>query len=177
MNLVNEKISTSEKTEQQLQELVLEEEQGVKVLKLEDQLLRCRADLDNYRKRMSREKEQAILYANKDFLENLLPIVDNFELGLQTLETPQVNISSITQGISMIYHQLLEFIKANNLNVISSDPGTIFNPTEHQAVSQICSDTIPENHIIQTTRKGYTLQGRVIRAANVIVSSGIDQKE
>jgi molecular chaperone GrpE len=138
--------------------------------KLKDLALRARADLDNFRKRAMREKEEAIRYANNALLEKLLPIVDNFELGLDAAKTAP-DAASILLGMNMVHKQLLEFLRSHGLEEVAAE-GEPFDPNKHDAVAQEASTTVPEGHVIRQVRKGYKLKDRLIRASSVVVSKG-----
>lgn len=138
--------------------------------KLKDLALRARADLDNFRKRAMREKEEAIRYANNALLEKLLPIVDNFELGLDAAKTAP-DAASILMGMTMVHKQLLEFLRSHGVEEVAAE-GEPFDPNKHDAVAQEASATVPEGHIIKQVRKGYKLKDRLIRASSVVVSKG-----
>ena len=138
--------------------------------KLKDLALRARADLDNFRKRALREKEEAIRYANNGLLERLLPVIDNFELGLDAAKMA-ADTASILQGMSMVQKQLQDFLKNNGLEEVQAE-GESFDPNKHDAVSQEFSADIPDGHVIRQVRKGYKIKDRLIRASSVIVSKG-----
>ncbi|MCX6964054.1 MAG: nucleotide exchange factor GrpE [Verrucomicrobia bacterium] len=138
--------------------------------KLKDLALRARADLDNFRKRALREKEEAIRYANNGLLERLLPVIDNFELGLDAAKSA-ADTASILQGMSMVQKQLQDFLKNNGLEEVQAE-GESFDPNKHDAVSQEFSADIPDGHVIRQVRKGYKIKDRLIRASSVIVSKG-----
>jgi molecular chaperone GrpE len=138
--------------------------------KLKDLALRARADLDNFRKRSLREKEDAIRYANNGLLEKLLPVIDNFELGLDAARNA-TDAASVLQGMSMVQRQLQDFIRSQGLEEVPAD-GEAFDPNKHDAVSQEFSAEVPEGQVIRQVRKGYKLKDRLIRAASVIVSKG-----
>lgn len=138
--------------------------------KLKDLALRARADLDNFRKRALREKEEAIRYANNGLLERLLPVIDNFELGLDAAKSA-ADTASILQGMSMVHKQLQDFLKNNGLEEVQAE-GEAFDPNKHDAVSQEFSTEIPEGHVVRQVRKGYKIKDRLVRASSVIVSKG-----
>jgi len=138
--------------------------------KLKDLALRARADLDNFRKRSLREKEDAIRYANNGLLEKLLPVIDNFELGLDAARNA-TDAASVLQGMSMVHRQLQDFIRSQGMEEVPAD-GEAFDPNKHDAVSQEFSADVPEGTVIRQVRKGYKLKDRLLRAASVIVSKG-----
>ena len=131
---------------------------------------RNQAELDNYRKRMAREKSDAIRFANASLLSELLPVIDNFQMGLSAAMNEDPD-SIISKGMEMVQKQLEEFFTSQGAILVSAE-GNEFNPNLHEAISQETSDTIPEGHVISEIRKGYTLNERLLRAANVIVSKG-----
>lgn len=141
--------------------------------KWKDAAARATADLDNFRKRMAREKLEAIQYANRGLLEQLLPVIDNFEMGLKAAETSEGSASIILQGMAMVRKQLDDFLADQGVEIIPSD-GVAFDPNVHEALKQEPHAEVPEGHIIYTMRRGYRLKDRVLRAANVVVSSGPD---
>ena len=142
------------------------------VNKYRDQSLRTAADLENYRKRVVREKEDAIRYANTSLLEKLIPILDNFELGLSVATTtPDVSAASIAQGLSMVQRQLVDFVKEQGVIAVEA-VGQQFDPKLHEAIGHESHGQIPEGSVISQVRRGYKLADRLIRPAAVIVSKG-----
>ena len=135
-----------------------------------DLAARNQAELDNYRKRMAREKSDAIKFANGSLLSELLPVIDSFQMGL-TAAINEDPVSIISKGMEMVQKQLEEFFSSQGAVAISS-VGKEFDPNLHEAISQESSDEVPNGHIITEIRKGYTLNDRLLRAANVIVSKG-----
>ena len=140
-----------------------------------DLAARNQAELDNYRKRMAREKSDAIKFANASLLSELLPVIDSFQMGLSAAinEDPD---SIISKGMEMVQKQLEEFLTSQGAVLISS-VGQEFDPNIHEAISQESSDEVPSGHVISEIRKGFTLNDRLLRAANVIVSKGPQVEE
>jgi molecular chaperone GrpE len=138
--------------------------------KYKDIALRSVADLDNYRKRMAREKDDAIRYANTNFLERLIPILDNFELGLQAAKAGGGQ-SAIQDGMMMVSKQLQDFLVSCGVETIDAT-GQHFDPNVHEAIAQEQNAEIEEGFVIRQLRKGYRLKDRLIRPANVVVSKG-----
>jgi molecular chaperone GrpE len=135
-----------------------------------DKYLRISADLDNYKKRALRERQEAAKYANESFIEKLLPIVDNFEAALAAANSPQGgNVDSLKMGINMICTQLKNFLSDSGVEEIDavSKP---FDPNLHEAVSQQPSAEAPEGQVLQQMRKGYRFRDRLIRPAMVVVA-------
>jgi molecular chaperone GrpE len=138
--------------------------------KYKDIALRSVADLDNYRKRMAREKDEAIRFANASFLERLIPILDNFELGLQAAKASG-DQTAVVDGMSMVSRQLQDFLASCGIETIDAT-GQPFNPNIHEAIAQEENAEVEEGHVIRQVRKGYRLKDRLIRPANVVVSKG-----
>jgi molecular chaperone GrpE len=139
--------------------------------KYKDIALRSVADLDNYRKRMAREKDEAIRFANASFLERLIPILDNFELGLQAAKAAGGE-SAVVDGMSMVSRQLQDFLLSCGIETVDAT-GQKFNPNIHEAIAQEESAEVQEGQVIRQVRKGYRLKDRLIRPANVVVSRGM----
>jgi molecular chaperone GrpE len=146
------------------------EELKAELNKYKDAALRSVADLDNYRKRMAREKDDAIRYANAVFLERLIPILDNFELGLQAAKADGSR-SAVLDGMMMVFKQLQEFLASCGVETIDAT-GQHFDPNLHEAIAQEPNGEVPEGFVIRQLRKGYRLKDRLIRPANVVVSKG-----
>ena len=145
-------------------------EMEVELNKYKDAALRAAADLDNYRKRVSRERDESIKYANAGFLERLIPILDNFELGLQAARNAP-EAAAIVDGLSMVYKQLQDFLANSGVETIDAT-GQTFDPNLHEALAQEESHDIPEGKVIRQVRRGYRLRDRLLRPANVVVSKG-----
>ena len=143
----------------------------VELDKYKDIALRAVADLDNYRKRMAREKDDAIRYANANFLERLIPILDNFELGLQAAKAGGGQ-SAILDGMTMVFKQLQDFLASCGVETIEAT-GEHFDPNIHEAIAQEENAEVEEGVVIRQLRKGYRLRDRLIRPANVMVSKGM----
>jgi molecular chaperone GrpE len=135
-----------------------------------DLALRSQADFANYKKRAAREKDEAIKYANTSLLEKLVPILDNFELGLSAARG-EGEKSPIFSGMSMILKQLNDFLADNGVQPIEAE-GEKFDPNLHEAIAREASDEIPEGTVVRQTRRGYRLKDRLLRPSSVVVSSG-----
>jgi len=138
--------------------------------RFKDLAMRAQADLDNYRKRATREKEEAIRYANTTLLGKLLPILDSFELGLDAARTAP-DAASITEGMALVQKQLQDFLKSHGVEHIPAE-GAVFDPAHHEGVAQEHSTDVPEGHVVRQLRKGYKMKDRLLRASSVTVSKG-----
>ena len=138
---------------------------------LKDRLLRLQADFDNYKKRQLRDRQDWIASANADILKELLPVVDNFERGLASASA-QGEEKAILDGFSLISGQLKGVLAKAGVAEIPTE-GQPFDPSLHEALTTMPSADVPEGHIVTAPRKGYTLNGKLLRAAQVVVSSGL----
>jgi molecular chaperone GrpE len=130
--------------------------------------LRAQADFDNYRKRTLREKEDLAKYAAQQLIEQLLPVVDNFERAVETSRTHK-DFESLVKGLDMVYRQFIQVLEQEGLQPIAS-VGEPFNPEFHQAVMQVESEEYGEGIVVEELQKGYKLKDRVIRPSMVKVS-------
>jgi molecular chaperone GrpE len=135
-----------------------------------DLALRVQADFDNFRKRTAREVTEIRRFAASALLEDLLPVLDNFDLGLMAARQEGEN-SPISMGMAMVRRQLDDFLTSQGVKEIPTD-GERFDPTRHDAVATEADAAIPEGTILRVARKGYFLHDRVLRAPSVVVSSG-----
>lgn len=137
---------------------------------LMEKLLRLQADFENYRKRFAREKQTIEAHATEDLMMELIPVVDHFEMALNSAREHEIE-QSVVQGFELVLSQLLSGIKKHGVSIIDAAEGE-FDPNIHEAVAHVPSGEVQENGIVEQTRKGYKMGGKVIRAAEVIVSSG-----
>lgn len=135
-------------------------------LKWKEAALRTAADLDNYRKRMARERADDLRFARAGLVEELLPVFDNFSMGLQMAEQEQD--SMIYKGMAMVKGQLEDFLAAQGLKEVTTEG--VFDPNFHEAVAEEVREGAEPGEILFVKRKGYTLHDRLLRAAAVIVA-------
>lgn len=153
-------------SEQQIAEL---KEQAAKAKQNYEQLLRVTADLDNYKKRAARERQDAIKFANESLLERIIPILDNFEMALTAANASNTSVQSLQAGITMVHQQLKSAMANAGLEEIDAN-GKTFDPNVHEAISQQETKEVPEGQVVQQVRKGYKLRDRLLRPASVIVA-------
>lgn len=143
------------------------------VLKFKDEALRRAAEMDNYRKRMAKELEQSRKFSNQGLLMELLPVLDNFGMGMQMAEKEQG--SMLFQGMSMVQGQLNEFFTSQGVKPVEVDTGGDFDPNYHEAVSQEASEEVEAGKVLRVVRGGYFIGDRLLRPANVIVAKGPEE--
>jgi molecular chaperone GrpE len=138
--------------------------------KFRDLALRSQADFENYRKRSIREREEAVKFANFSLVEKLMPILDNFDLGLEAARASDGG-AQIVSGMEMVRKQIEDFLSQIGVETLKAE-GADFDPNFHEAVAQEPHAEIAEGKVIRQLRKGYRLRDRLVRAALVVVSGG-----
>lgn len=141
-----------------------------------DRYLRAVADHENFRKRSIREKDELRQYAASRVLEDLLPVLDNLGLGMAAASQPNADVKSIVEGIGMVQTQFKSVLEQQGLKEINP-AGEAFDAHQHEALSQQASEEVPEGNVINVIRVGYSLNGRLLRPASVVVSSGSAKEE
>lgn len=142
---------------------------------LEDKLLRMAAEQDNFRKRMQRERETAIKYAEETILRELLPSLDNLERAVEQCKCAS-DAGALLAGVEMTSKGLLNTLEKFGVKPLAGE-GQSFDPNFHEAVAMEASAEVPENQILQEYQKGYMFKDRLIRAAKVVVSKGKVEEE
>ncbi len=137
---------------------------------IRDEALRERAELDNQRKRLARDVDQARKFANERLLSELLPVLDSLEAGLQVSAD---ETGKLREGMELTLRQLMKVASDNGMTPIHPI-GETFNPEWHQAISQIESPDAAPNTIVQVFQKGYLLNERLLRPALVVVAKSAD---
>ena len=144
------------------------------VMKWKELAMRTAADQENFRKRAAREREEAVRYSNQALLEELLPILDNFEMGMQAASKEQS--SMIYVGMDMVRKQLTEFLSGCGVSEIPSE-GKPFDPNVHEAVAQEVAEGVEDGAIIRVMRRGFMLRDRLLRPATVVVAQSAEQTD
>lgn len=135
-----------------------------------DRYTRSVADLENFRKRTIREKDELRQYAVSGLMEDVVPILDNLGLGLAAAKQ-KTDVKSIVDGVSLVMDQFKTTLGRHGLKEVNP-AGQKFDPNFQECISHQPSSEVAEEHVIQVVRLGYTLNSRLIRPASVIVSSG-----
>lgn len=152
---------TQEDLQSKLEELKQEKDETF------DRLLRLQAEYDNYKKRTQKEKEASLKYKSQDLVNELLPVVDNFERALQVEKNDHTK--GIIDGITMVYNQFKDALTSAGVEEIET-VGKEFDPNLHHAVMQTEEEDVDSNIIVEELQKGYLLKDRVIRPAMVKVN-------
>jgi molecular chaperone GrpE len=143
-----------------------------KVERLEDSLLRARADLQNAQRRATTERLDAVRYANAQLMKSLVPIVDDFERALSTA-SQTANEAALVKGVRLVYENLIKALADHGLETIEALDQP-FDPTMHEALMQKPTTAVPSGTVVDQVARGYRLGGRVVRPAKVIVAKAPD---
>lgn len=135
-----------------------------------DRYMRAVADLENFRKRTLREKDELRQFATSGLMEDVIPIIDTLSLGLAAARQ-QTEVKGIVDGVALVQEQLKTTLGRHGLKEVKPD-GQRFDPNFHECISHQPSAEVAEEHVMQVVRPGYTLNGRLLRPASVVVSSG-----
>jgi molecular chaperone GrpE len=177
-----EQPETPDNHEEQEKEIPAIEEEGPdmetllqELTETREQMLRVAADADNFKKRMERDKDKMLKYAGENILRELLATVDNLdrarEQGKVEGGDPMQKLEALLAGVDLTrkgLESVLERFEVKPLDAV----GKVFNPDEMDALTMEHSDEVPANHVLHEFAKGYTFKDRVLRHAQVVVSSG-----
>jgi molecular chaperone GrpE len=150
----------------------VENSMGEDMSDIKSKMLLLQADFDNFRKRVARDRDDYQKFACAVLMGELLPVLDIFEIGLKSVDQANPMVS----GFAMAFNQLKSVLGSSGLTEVLPD-GEHFDPTLHEAVAHIPSDEVPADKVIEVARTGYMLNGKLLRPAAVVVSSGkLEQK-
>lgn len=138
-----------------------------------DKLLRLAAEFENQKKRLQRDKETALKYAEENLIRELLPSLDNLERALSQDRTGEDFGDKLLEGVEMTRRGLLSTLEKFGLRPLES-LGEPFDPNFHEALAMEASSEMPEQKVLKEYEKGYFLKDRLLRAAKVVVSKGND---
>ncbi|RUM67356.1 MAG: nucleotide exchange factor GrpE [Sulfurospirillum sp.] len=143
-----------------------------KVAELEDKYLREHADFENIKKRLEKEKAQAVAYANEQFARDLLSVIDSLDSALASVadekEPSAKMFNQLKEGIELTINQFAKVFEKHGIELVSIDEG--FDPNFHEAVMQVDSDDHKEGEIVQVLQKGYKMKDRLLRSAMVSIA-------
>lgn len=137
---------------------------------LKDRLLRLQADFDNYRKRIDRERKDWAVFANEKLLKDLLPALDNFALGLANGEKAHAP-AALLKGLRLVQGQFESALAKSDVTPVDAE-GLPFDPNLHEAITHMPSPDVPDGTVIAQTRRGWKMGDKLLRPAQVVVSSG-----
>ena len=134
------------------------------------------AEMENMRKRFTRERENFIKYGNERILTDLIEVVDNLDRTMESLaEDGDEKVKNIVVGIEMVRKQFVAVLTQNGLETVETE-GKIFDPNYHEAIGQQECEDKENDEIVSVYQKGYVLKGRLLRAAKVIIAKKKENK-
>ncbi len=172
-----QKVQSEEVTEEPDEEKANESEEScieefeAKVKELEDQRLRDLAEFDNIKKRLEKEKQQAVAYAHEQFARDMLAVIDSLDNALSSIEGAENSdeaLAQIKEGIELTLEQFKKVFAKHGIELVDMEEG--FNPHFHEAVMQVESDEHESGQIVQVLQKGYKIKDRVLRPAMVSIA-------
>ena len=141
-----------------------------------DRILRLQADFENNRKRMERERQDFVKFANEGIVLELLNILDDIERTVELAQSKHQDLSAFLKGVEMILAHLYELLKSHGVKPIDAK-GKVFDPHFHEALMQAEDNTVAEHTIVEELQKGYLLNDRIVRTAKVKVSKHKAQEQ
>ncbi len=175
-----ENLEESQAEEQEQTESEVNEDETVEVDPLEaalaeaaeykDKYLRAHADFENSKRRLEKDKMNAVSYANESFAKDILAVIDSFENALASIESADEEntsevLAQMKEGVNLTYEQLKKILEKNHIKEV--DCSGAFDPEVHQAIMQVESDEHNEGDVVQVMQKGYTIKDRILRPAMV----------
>ena len=144
-----------------------------------ERLLRTAAEAENTKRRVEIDAKKQLKFANRNIIEGIIPVLDSLEAAIKSVDEkvesdePLSDLSNFSEGVQLVHKQLIDVLRIHGLSPIDSASGP-FDPNQHEAVFATESDDVPEGSIIEEYRRGYLLHDQVIRAAQVVVSKGVE---
>lgn len=140
-----------------------------KAKEYQEKLIRLQADFENSRKRLEKEKQEFVKFANEGIIAELLNVLDDLERAAELAQAKHQDLDAFLKGIEMIMAHLYEILKEHGVKPMETE-NKIFDPHLHEALMQAEDENLPEHTVVEELQKGYFLNDRVIRTAKVKVS-------
>jgi len=134
-----------------------------------DSVLRTKAEMENLRRRTELDIEKAHKFALDKFVNELLPVIDSLDRALEVADKSNADIAPMVEGIDLTQKSMIDVMRKFGVEVVG-ETNVPFNPDVHQAIAMVESDDVAPNHVLMVMQKGYTLNGRTLRAAMVSVA-------
>lgn len=175
---ITETKSDNDGKQSQFESIIQAKDQRIEALEKELQIakkneseamVRARAEIDNVRKRVEQDVEKAHKFALEKFSNELLPVIDNLERALEATDKENPEHKATVEGLELTLKSFLDTVKKFGIEVVGTENGQL-NPDVHQAITMIESPDHQSGQIVNTIQKGYTLNGRLIRPAMVVVA-------
>ena len=157
-----------EQTEEETVEVDPLEAAQAEAAEYKDKYLRAHADFENSKRRLEKDKMNAVSYANESFAKDMLAVMDSFENALASMESAQEDsevLTNMKEGVNLTFEQLKKILEKNSIKEV--DCSGEFDPEVHQAIMQVESDEHEIGDVVQVMQKGYTIKDRILRPAMV----------
>lgn len=156
--------------EEQIEETEMSETEQLRQLvkELNDRILRQAADAENYRKRLIKETDDKIKYANQSLIAKFLPVLDNFDLALQHRNSATVEVAM--EGVALNQKVMMDIMEKSGMSKIEANAGDPFDPAKHEAIMLCNNPDMPDNTVAMVVQNGYIMGDRVVRPAKVQVN-------
>jgi len=166
----SETVQSEEETEEVSQEVDPLAVAQTEAAEFKDKYIRAHADFENAKKRLEKDKMNAVSYANESFAKDILAVLDSFENALSSIEGADKEnaaevLEKMQEGVKLTYEQLRKVLEKNHIKEIECEGE--FDPEVHQVIMQVESDAHDTNDIVQVMQRGYTIKDRVLRPAMV----------
>src|SRR5574344_465707 len=166
---VDQEVSEEQQNKNEKSEEVTENNDSQKLSELNDRYLRLVAEFDNFRRRTAKERMDLVVNAAEDTIKGLLPVLDDFERAIDILSKSTGDIKAALEGTELIHNKLMVYLISKGLKKIEA-VGEALDTDFHEAVAQFpVEEDTKKNRIIDVVQQGYTLNGKVIRFAKVVV--------
>jgi molecular chaperone GrpE len=162
-----EETSSPEEEQRDERDIKIEELEA-KLKEADDKYIRVFAEFENYKKRLEKEKAQAIEYSSEKFAKDLLPILDNLQMAINSANENH-DVDKLQEGVELTLRNFLTMLEKNGVEKISTEDG--YDPNFHEAVMRVDSDEVESGDIAQVLQEGYRLKDRVLRATMVSVAN------
>lgn len=163
---------TEASSEESTEEVEEKEEKNTVQDDFKDKYLRLYSDFENFRKRTAKEKLDFMKNANEDLILNLLPILDDFERAMKSMDAEDENLKPAIEGMTLIQNKLLKTLENKGLKIMEDPKGKEFDIDAHEAITQIPAPSEDmKGKIVDCVENGYTLNEKVIRYAKVVVGA------
>ena len=169
----NESVEPADPLEELEARLTAKEEESKEA---HERLLRVSADFENYKKRSAREMEDFRKYANQSLLKEMLSVVDNLELAINSAQDEANADKKLIEGLNLTRNEMLRVFEKFNVKPIEAR-GEAFDPAFHEAVMREETDDYPENTVLSEFQKGYLIHDRLLRPAMVVVAAAKSKEE
>lgn len=174
---VNDQVNESGEEQKEQTDVQATDERDAKITELQtkvdelnDKYLRLYSEFDNYRKRTAKERIELIQTAGEDVFKSLLPVVDDFERAIKST-TETTDAKTISDGVKLIYNKLKNTLTQKGLEEMKS-VGEVFNADVHEAITNIAAPSEDmKGKVVDEVEKGYTLNGKIIRFAKVVIGN------